>query len=80
MTANFMARLMGHMRGLTVVNAARSSAVRDTLPIAIGLLQRGLVDFQTLVHLDAYPQLLADAIATSGLQGSRQTGGVIRRS
>ena len=49
------------------------------------LLQRGLVDFQTLVShivdLDAYPQLLADAIATSGLpEGSRQTGGVIRRS
>jgi threonine dehydrogenase-like Zn-dependent dehydrogenase len=56
-----------HMRGLTVVNSAPNSAVRDTWPVAIRLLQRGLVDLQPLIShivaLESYPALLAEASA-----------------
>jgi threonine dehydrogenase-like Zn-dependent dehydrogenase len=54
-----------HMNGITVVNSAPSSAVRDTWPPAITLLKRGMIHLRPLithvVPLDAYPQLLAKA-------------------
>jgi threonine dehydrogenase-like Zn-dependent dehydrogenase len=57
-----------HMRGLTIVNSAPNSAVRDTWPIAIRMLARGYVELQPLVshvvELDRYPALLAEATAT----------------
>lgn len=57
-----------HMRGLTVVNSAPNSALRDPWPAAIRVLQRGHVDLAPLVShvvgLDGYPALLAEATAT----------------
>jgi L-iditol 2-dehydrogenase len=67
-----------HMRGLTVVNSAPSSAVRDTWPAAIRLLGRGHVDLAPLVShvvgLDGYPGLLAEATA----RRNGYTKGVVR--
>lgn len=66
-TGSFPADLW-HMRGLTIVNSAPNSALRDTWPTAIRLLQRGHVDLQPLVshvvELDAYPRLLVEAMTS----------------
>src|SRR3954449_10962153 len=54
-----------HMNGLTVVNSAPNSAVRDPWPAAIRLLERGFIHLRPLVShvvtLDEYPALLAKA-------------------
>ena len=54
-----------HMHGLTVVNSAPHSAVRDPWPAAIRLLERGYIDLGPLVShvvpLEEYPALLAKA-------------------
>jgi threonine dehydrogenase-like Zn-dependent dehydrogenase len=54
-----------HGNGLTVVNSAPSSALRDPWPAAIRLLDRGLIKLKPLVShvvpLDEYPNLLAAA-------------------
>jgi L-iditol 2-dehydrogenase len=54
-----------HMRGITVVNSAPNSAERDPWPVAIRLIDRGLIDLAPLVShivpLDQYPSLLARA-------------------
>lgn len=56
-----------HMRGITVVNSAPNSAVRNPFPAAIRLLERGLIDLNPLithiVPLEQYPDLLATAAA-----------------
>ncbi len=52
-----------HMNGLTVVNSAPNSAVRDPWMPAIRLLERGQINLRPLVShvvsLDEYPALLA---------------------
>lgn len=56
-----------HMNGLTVVNSAPNSALRDPWPPAIRLLERGFVRLRPLVShvvpLDEYPALLETAAA-----------------
>jgi threonine dehydrogenase-like Zn-dependent dehydrogenase len=52
-----------HMNGITVVNSAPNSAVRDPWPVAIRMLERGQIDLKPLVShvvpLEEYPSLLA---------------------
>jgi len=54
-----------HMHGLTVINSSPSSALRDTWPAAIRLLDRKLIDLEPLIsdvaRLDGYPDLLRKA-------------------
>jgi threonine dehydrogenase-like Zn-dependent dehydrogenase len=54
-----------HMNGITVVNSAPNSALRDTWPAAISLLKRGMIDLRPLVShlvsLKEYPALLGKA-------------------
>jgi L-iditol 2-dehydrogenase len=56
-----------HMNGLTVVNSAPNSALRDPWPAAIRLLERHFIRLRPLVShvvtLDEYPALLAKAAA-----------------
>jgi threonine dehydrogenase-like Zn-dependent dehydrogenase len=63
-TASFPGDLW-HMNGITVVNSAPNSALRDTWPAAIRLLDRGLIDLAPLVShvtsLSDYPALLKTA-------------------
>jgi threonine dehydrogenase-like Zn-dependent dehydrogenase len=65
-TANFPGDLW-HMNGLTVVNSAPNSALRDPWPAAIRLLDRGIIDLEPLVShivsLNEYPALLKKAAA-----------------
>jgi threonine dehydrogenase-like Zn-dependent dehydrogenase len=73
-TPNFPGDLW-HMNGLTVVNSAPNSAIRDPWPTAIRLLDRGLIDLEPLVshvvRLHEYPSLLKQAASgdTSYLKG-----------
>ena len=68
-TANFPGDLW-HMNGLTVINSAPNSAIRDPWPIAIRLLDRGLIDLAPLVThivpLSSYPSLLREAALNDG--------------
>lgn len=54
-----------HMEGITVVNSAPNSALRDPFPPAIRLIESGIIDLGPLVthvvSLDEYPALLAKA-------------------
>jgi threonine dehydrogenase-like Zn-dependent dehydrogenase len=54
-----------HMNGLTVVNSAPNSAIRDPWPAAIRMLDRGIIDLKPLithlVPLPEYPALLKQA-------------------
>jgi L-iditol 2-dehydrogenase len=63
-TATFPGDLW-HMNGITVVNSAPNSALRDTWPTAIRILDRGLIDLAPLVSdvtsLSEYPALLKKA-------------------
>jgi threonine dehydrogenase-like Zn-dependent dehydrogenase len=73
-----------HLRGLTVVNSSPSSALRDTWPAAIRLLQRGQFDLQPLVshvvELEAYRAARARHEATRRLhEGRRQARRVNQR-
>ncbi len=67
-----------HMHGLTVVNSAPNSAVRDPWPVAIRLLECKLIRLRPLVShvvpLDDYPSLLAIAAA----KGSGYLKGVVK--
>jgi len=76
-TAQFPGDLW-HMNGLTVVNSAPSSAIRDPWPAAIRLLDRGLIDLEPLVShivsLEQYPSLLQQA----ALNDPRYLKGVVR--
>lgn len=67
-----------HMEGITVINSAPNSALRDPWPAAIRLIHRGIIDLRPLVtdvvSLDEYPGLLARVL-------TRQNGyikGVVR--
>ena len=55
-----------HMEGLTIVNSAPNSALRDPWHAAIRLLNRGILDLRPLVThtapLDEYPTLLQKAV------------------
>jgi threonine dehydrogenase-like Zn-dependent dehydrogenase len=68
-TANFPGDLW-HMNGLTVVNSAPNSAIRDPWPIAIRMIDRGLIDLAPLVShtvpLASYPALLKKAALSDG--------------
>ncbi|HEY7090586.1 MAG TPA: zinc-binding dehydrogenase [Tepidisphaeraceae bacterium] len=59
-----------HTHGLTIVNSAPNSAMRDPWPIAIRLLARGLIDLSPLVShvvpLAEYPALLKRAADNDG--------------
>lgn len=59
-----------HMNGITVVNSAPNSALRDPWPAAIRLLERGQIDLEPLVShivpLEEYPKLLERAAAKDG--------------
>jgi threonine dehydrogenase-like Zn-dependent dehydrogenase len=63
-TASFPGDLW-HMNGLTVVNSAPNSAIRDPWPAAIRMLDRGLINLEPLVShvvkLHEYPSLLKTA-------------------
>ena len=63
-TATFPGDLW-HMNGITVVNSAPNSAIRDPWPTAIRLLERRLIDLKPLVShivpLSEYPALLKKA-------------------
>ena len=63
-TATFPGDLW-HMNGLTVVNSAPNSSLRDPWPAAIRLIDRGLIDLEPLVShivpLSEYPSLLKKA-------------------
>ncbi|MEX0885434.1 MAG: zinc-binding dehydrogenase [Phycisphaeraceae bacterium] len=56
-----------HMGGITVVNSAPNSQLRDPFPPAVRLIEKGLFDLEPLVthvvELEAYPELLAKAAA-----------------
>ncbi len=56
-----------HMGGFTVVNASPFADVRDPFPIAIRLIQKGVIDLKSLVTdvvtLDEYASLLDEVIA-----------------
>jgi threonine dehydrogenase-like Zn-dependent dehydrogenase len=68
-TATFPGDLW-HMNGLTVVNSAPNSALRDPWPAAIRLLDHGLINLEPLVShvvpLNRYPALLKEAASNSG--------------
>jgi threonine dehydrogenase-like Zn-dependent dehydrogenase len=59
-----------HMNGITVVNSAPNSALRDPWPAAIRLLDRGIIDLEPLVShivpLNEYPALLKEATSGNG--------------
>jgi threonine dehydrogenase-like Zn-dependent dehydrogenase len=54
-----------HGNGLTIVNSAPNSAIRDPWPIAVRMLQRGYIDLKPIVShvvpLEDYPALLDKA-------------------
>ncbi len=68
-TATFPGDLW-HMNGITVVNSAPNSAIRDPWPAAIRLLDRGIIDLQPLIShvvpLKEYPALLKEATSGNG--------------
>ena len=68
-TAQFPGDLW-HMNGITVVNSAPNSAIRDPWPAAVRLLHRGIIDLDPLVShvvpLNDYPALLKEAASGNG--------------
>ena len=58
------------MNGITVVNSAPNSALRDPWPAAIRLLDRGIIDLEPLVShvvpLKEYPTLLKEVVTGNG--------------
>jgi len=54
-----------HMHGLTIVNSSPSAGLRDTFPVAVRMLQSGIINLKPLVthvvSLDEYPRLLPKA-------------------
>jgi threonine dehydrogenase-like Zn-dependent dehydrogenase len=68
-TAQFSGDLW-HRNGITVVNSAPNSAIRDTWPAAISLLKRRMIDLRPLIShvvpLDDYPALLNKAANKTG--------------
>ncbi|MEM7531984.1 MAG: zinc-binding dehydrogenase [Chloroflexota bacterium] len=55
-----------HLRGLTIVNSAPASRVRETFPPAIRLINQGVFDLRKLVThvvpLDEYPSLMTSVL------------------
>jgi threonine dehydrogenase-like Zn-dependent dehydrogenase len=55
-----------HLAGLTIVNSSPSAALRDPFPVAVRLLQAGIINLKPLithvVPLDEYPRLLSKAV------------------
>lgn len=68
-TAQFPGDLW-HMNGITVINSAPNSAIRDPWPAAIRLIDRGLINLEPLIShvvtLSDYPALLQKAAANDG--------------
>lgn len=71
-----------HLGGFTVVNSAPASGLRDSIPIAIRLINRGIINLQPLVThvvpLERYQELLVKGVSkTDGyIKGVvRLTGG-----
>lgn len=56
-----------HLNGITVINSAPGSAIRDPWPVAIKLMERGLIDQRPLIShivpIEDYQNLLAKAAA-----------------
>lgn len=56
-----------HMGGFTIVNSSPSAKLRDPFPVAVQLIEHGLVDLKPLVthqvNLEAYPHLMKQILA-----------------
>jgi threonine dehydrogenase-like Zn-dependent dehydrogenase len=55
-----------HLMGFTVVNSSPSAALRDPFPVAVRMLQSGIIQLKPLithtVSLEEYPRLLPKAV------------------
>lgn len=63
-----------HLGGFTVVNSAPASGLRDSMPVAVRLLHRGIVDLKPLVTHVAPLDRITDILA----HGVKKTDGYIK--
>ena len=58
-----------HLGGFTIVNSSPSAKLRDPFPVAIRLIEKGIIDLQPLVThvvgLDEYPGLMKEVLEGS---------------